>query len=330
MASGTHRSWRSWQTRGAFWARWPLQEHAWFNDGGFSLLTFLAPWSINPFEDGVLVCWHARPDLRRGDSGVVVRIVVVLIQVLDGFFSELPLQVILPFPRRQSWVGGVGGPRGAGGNAGPCAVVGELVGVLDALDVAEVLVRGRRVVVLAGHVVIVPYAGVLLLPGPLPSARQQRGCRGGRGQLLGHLRGLSSSFHRLLGGCGLLVGVVRVLVVGVLVVIGLAFPLSFWVIFIGVGVLRLGGVGDGSVTVRTVVFAVIVRCPVVRDEEQLLNVTLKHFFVQNPGTKHNDAVDVYNGVVTAVQELSDLLFTVQDQGDIFLVDAECNSVPLAI
>lgn len=45
-------------------------------------------------------------------------------------------------------------------------------------------------------------------------------------------------------------------------------------IFIRVGVLRLGGVGDGSVTIRTVVFAVIVRCPVVRDEEQLLNVTL--------------------------------------------------------
>lgn len=56
---------------------------------------------------------------------------------------------------------------------------------------------------------------------------------------------------------------------------------------------------------------------------------LKHFFVQNPGAKHNDAIDVYNGVVTAVQELSDLLFTVQDQGDIFLVDAECNSVPPA-
>lgn len=56
---------------------------------------------------------------------------------------------------------------------------------------------------------------------------------------------------------------------------------------------------------------------------------LKHFFVQNPGAKHNDAIDVYNGVVTAVQEFRGLLFTVQDQGDIFLVDAECNSVPPA-
>lgn len=67
--------------------------------------TFPAP---HPFEDGVLVCWHAWPDLRRGDSGVVVRVVVVLIQVLNGFFRELPLQVILPFPRRQSWLRGTG------------------------------------------------------------------------------------------------------------------------------------------------------------------------------------------------------------------------------
>lgn len=330
MASGTHRSWRSWKTCGAFRAGWPLQQHAWFNDGGFSFLTFLAPWSINPFEDGVLVGRHARPDLRWGDGGVVVRVVVVLIQVLDGLFGELPLQVILPLPRRRSRVGGVGGPRRAGGHPGPCVMVGELVGVLDALDIAEVLVRGRRVVVLAGHVVIVPYAKVLLLPGPLAGVGHRRGCRGRRRQLLGHLRGLSSSFHRLLGGCGLLAWVVRVLVVGVLVVIGLAFPLAFRVIFIWVGVLRLGGVGDGSVTVGAIVLAVIVSCPVVRHEQQLLDVTLKHFLVQNPGAKHNDAIDIYNGVVAAVEEFSGLLFTVQDQGDIFLVDAECNSVPLAI
>lgn len=329
MASGTHCSWRSWKTCGAFRAWWSLQEHAWFNDGGFSLLTFLTPWSIDPFEDGVLVGRHARPDLRGG-GGVVVGVVVVLVQVLDGFLGELALQVFLPLPQRRSWVGGVGGARRAGGQPGPRAVVRGLVGVLDALGIAEVLVGGRRVVVLAGHVVVVPYAGVLLPPGPLASAGRRRGRCGRRGQLLGHLRGLSSSFHRLLGGCGLLVRVVCVLVVGVLVVIGVAFPISFRVIFIWVGVLRLGGVGNGGVTVGAIMLAVIVSCPVVRHEQQLLDVTLKHFLVQDPGAKHDDAIDIYNGVVAAVEEFSGLLFTVQDQGDIFLVDAECNSVPLSI
>lgn len=47
---------------------------------------------------------------------------------------------------------------------------------------------------------------------------------------LGNLCGLPSSFHRLLGGRGLLVRVVGVLIVGVLVVIGLAFPFSVWVL----------------------------------------------------------------------------------------------------
>lgn len=46
-------------------------------------------------------------------------------------------------------------------------------------------------------------------------------------------------------------------------------------IFIWVGVLRLGLVGDGGVTVRAVVLTVIVSRPVVRDKEQLLDVPLE-------------------------------------------------------
>lgn len=46
-------------------------------------------------------------------------------------------------------------------------------------------------------------------------------------------------------------------------------------IFIGIGVLRLGLVRDRSVTVRAVVLALVVSCPVVRDEEQLLDVSLE-------------------------------------------------------
>ena len=45
-------------------------------------------------------------------------------------------------------------------------------------------------------------------------------------------------------------------------------------VFVWVGVLRLGFVGHGRVAVGAVVLAVIVSRPVVRDEEQLLDVTL--------------------------------------------------------
>lgn len=46
-------------------------------------------------------------------------------------------------------------------------------------------------------------------------------------------------------------------------------------VFILVGVLGLGGVGDGGVAVRAVVFAVIIGCPGVRHDQELLDVTLQ-------------------------------------------------------
>lgn len=56
---------------------------------------------------------------------------------------------------------------------------------------------------------------------------------------------------------------------------------------------------------------------------------LEHLLIQDPGAEHDDTVDIYDGVVTAVQELRGLLFTVKDQGDVFLVDTESDSVPPA-
>jgi hypothetical protein len=56
---------------------------------------------------------------------------------------------------------------------------------------------------------------------------------------------------------------------------------------------------------------------------------LKYFLIQDPSAKHNNAIDVNHGVVTAVQELGGLLFTVKDQCDIFLVDTKGESVPPA-
>lgn len=256
MASGTHCSRRSWETSGAFWARWPFHEHAWFNDGRLSFLTLLAPGASNPFIDGVLVCGHAWPDLRWGNGRVVVGVIVVLIQVPDGFLSEVPIWILIPF----SWsrVGGVGAKHGAGGEP----QVGELVGVPA---IAKVLIWRWRVVVIGGHVVIITNAGVFLLASPLTGIGHRRGGhRGRQGQVLSDLRGLSGNFHRLLGWRGVLVAIIRVFIIGVLVVISVPFTLSyFWVIFIGVGVLRLGGIGDRDVTVRAVVLAVIIGCPVV-------------------------------------------------------------------
>lgn len=46
-------------------------------------------------------------------------------------------------------------------------------------------------------------------------------------------------------------------------------------VFILVGVLGLGGVGDGSVTVGAVVFTVLQGCPRVRHDQELLDVTLQ-------------------------------------------------------
>jgi len=46
-------------------------------------------------------------------------------------------------------------------------------------------------------------------------------------------------------------------------------------VFVLVGVLGLGGVGDGGVAVRAVVFAVIMGCSGVRHDQELLDVTLR-------------------------------------------------------
>lgn len=61
----------------------------------------------------------------------------------------------------------------------------------------------------------------------------------------------------------------------------------------------------------------------------LSHAYLEYFIIQNPRAKHDDAIDIYYGVVAAVEELHNLLFTVKDQGDVFPVDTDSNSVPPA-
>lgn len=52
-------------------------------------------------------------------------------------------------------------------------------------------------------------------------------------------------------------------------------PGSLTHVFVWVGILGLGRVGDGRVTVGAVVLTVVVSGPVVRDQEQLLDITLE-------------------------------------------------------
>lgn len=56
---------------------------------------------------------------------------------------------------------------------------------------------------------------------------------------------------------------------------------------------------------------------------------LKDLLIQYPGAEHDDAVDVDDGMLAAVQELGDFLFTVQNQGDVFLLHTQSHSVPPA-
>lgn len=54
---------------------------------------------------------------------------------------------------------------------------------------------------------------------------------------------------------------------------------------------------------------------------------LKDFLIQYPCSKYNNAIDINDGMVTSIQELCYLLFTVQNQGDIFLLHTDSYSVP---
>lgn len=76
---------------------------------------------------------------------------------------------------------------------------------------------------------------------PLRPPHCGRQCRAAAHTDLGNLRGLSSSFHGLLGGGGLFAWVVRVLVVGVLVVVRVAFTLSLRVLKADRGHVRKAG-----------------------------------------------------------------------------------------
>lgn len=63
-------------------------------------------------------------------------------------------------------------------------------------------------------------------------------------------------------------------------------------VFILVGVLGLGGVGDGGVAVGAVVFAVIMGCSRVRHDQELLDVTLqgrKHRALGDGAMEHGTA-----------------------------------------
>lgn len=207
---------------------------------------------------------------------------------------------------------------------------------IDFLIVVDILIgHGSKILLVDGLVVVLINQGIIhcsILLGLLPGVPSLRGCCGSWIFLLGFGFLSSSHFRRAgFGGGGFWFdSFIHVLVVRVLVVVSVTFSLPVRVVFILVGVLGLGGVGDGGVAVGAVVLAVLQGCPRVRHDQELLDVTLKDLLIQDPGAKDDDAVDVDDGVLAPVQELGDFLLTVQNQGDIFLLHAQSHPVPLAI
>lgn len=108
--------------------------------------------------------------------------------------------------------------------------------------------------------------------------------------------------------------IIKVFIVGILVVESFSFHFQvlvpICVIFIKVGILRLWRFGNGCVAVWAVVLTVFSGRSVVGHQEKLLNVTLKDLFIQDPGPKHNDPIDVNDGEVAAVQRFGDPLLTI--------------------
>lgn len=228
------------------------------------------------------------------------------------------------------------GDDGARGEFSFHGIFSEATLGIDFLVVVEILVgHGGEILLVDGLVVVLVNEGIIhcsILLGLLPGVPCLRGCCGSWIILLGFGFLSSSHFRRAgFGGGGFWFdSFINILVVGVLVVVGVTFSLPVCVVFILVGVLGLWGVGDGGVTVGAVVLTVLKGCPRVRHDQELLDVTLKDLLIQYPGAEHDDAVDIDDGMLTPVQELGDFLFTVQNQGDIFLLHTQSHSVPLAI
>lgn len=151
--------------------------------------------------------------------------------------------------------------------------------------VVDVFIGQRcEVLLVDGFIVVLIHQGVVHgcspfgLPAGVPCFR---GRRGGRIVLLGF--GSLSSSHswgcRFGGGCFRLYSFINVFIVGVLIVVGVPFSLPIGIVFILVGVLGLWSIGDGGVTVGAVVLTVVVGCPGVGHDQQLLDVALKDFLI---------------------------------------------------
>lgn len=115
-----------------------------------------------------------------------------------------------------------------------------------------------------------------------------------------------------------------------LVAILKVFVIFIIIILRGAGLLVLGSLWDGIVTVWAVVLAIVVSCPRIRGDQQLLDVTLKDLVIQNPGSKQHDALGVHHWFVATRQALGHYLLAIHDHGHLLLLHADGNSVPPAI
>lgn len=327
-------SWRAWKSCWAFRARRPFEKHAWLNDRRLPLLPFFASRSSDPFINGILVCRHSGSNIRRVSS---VKVTVVVSFLILGD-REVFVRIAFTFTYSSCAISFIVGDNCAGGNFCLNATFWELIEIVKVF-VGEIFIWEWRIVLIYnGPIVVFIYQQIILFLGSLLLClhHHQWGC-GWRGEALSgfsHLPGYLISFHRLGSGWGGFDRIIEVLIIGVFIIVSFSFtfqvPVPIWVVFIGVRVLGVRHIRHRCVTVRAVVLTVIVGRLMVRHNEQLLDVALKYFLVQDPCSKDNDTININDGVVAPVQGLRDLFFTIQNQSDILLVDTESDPMPFAV
>lgn len=101
-------------------------------------------------------------------------------------------------------------------------------------------------------------------------------------------------------------------------------------ILIDLRLLSLRGLGHRGIAVGAVMLTVVIGGFGVTDDQQLLDVPLKHFFIQNPRAKHRDPVGVHDRALASLQRFGGFLLAVNDHGHRFLLHANGYPMPLPI
>lgn len=97
-----------------------------------------------------------------------------------------------------------------------------------------------------------------------------------------------------------------------------------------VRVLFLRSLPPSSLTLQLLLFTGFVGSLHPWDNDKLLDVTLKHFFIQDTGTEDNHSMGVQQRTSTSGERPGDSLLAVNYEGDRLALHSHCHTVPLAI